>query len=525
MAIAAMPHLAVAQSASRLNAIEAQIRALQAELARVRRDLAVKDTEARTARQDAASARTSRPPGAPSGAPSGGATQASASPPTGGNPGATSGGGASSVAPPSTSAAPAPANPGGVSFPMGRPTFTSNDGRFSAAVGLQFHYDVGGYFQGDRTPETRGVPRLNSFGENARRVRIPFVFKYDDFQVNVTPDFGGSPDGSPTLYEANINWNPVKPLVATLGYYKPQLTLQDSMSSNDFFFLERPSIVEIARNIAAGDARSVVGARWGGDRYFLAGYLTGAPYGSQTAAQATPQQTGGVVRMAGRPVATPDWDVHLGVSASEAFRIQRTSGGQTLNLQDRPELRIDQNRLIGTGALNAKSAYEYGPEFAVRWRNLLLQGEFIEIGVDRFATSTAPSASKLGFNGGYAEASWVITGEPRRYSSNSGAFGSPHPARPFSLKDGGYGAFELVGRYSHVDLDDRVRRGTASSVTGGVYGGKQDVYSVGVNWYPNDQLRFMLDYDIIAVDRLNAAGTTQIGQRVQAVALRAQAAF
>ena len=35
----------------------------------------------------------------------------------------------------------------------------------------------------------------------------------------------------------------------------------------------------------------------------------------------------------------------------------------------------------------------------------------------------------------------------------------------------------------------------------------------------------MLDYDIINVDRLNAAGTTQVGQRVQAVALRAQAAF
>jgi len=35
----------------------------------------------------------------------------------------------------------------------------------------------------------------------------------------------------------------------------------------------------------------------------------------------------------------------------------------------------------------------------------------------------------------------------------------------------------------------------------------------------------MLDYDIISVDRLNTTGRTQIGQRVQAVALRAQAAF
>jgi hypothetical protein len=32
------------------------------------------------------------------------------------------------------------------------------------------------------------------------------------------------------------------------------------------------------------------------------------------------------------------------------------------------------------------------------------------------------------------------------------------------------------------------------------------------NWYPNQQLRFMLGYDIINVDRLNASGATQVGQ-------------
>jgi len=269
----------------------------------------------------------------------------------------------------------------------------------------------------------------------------------------------------------------------------------------------------------------VVGARWAADRYFLAGYLTGGTYGSQTASLATPQQTGAALRVAGRAVATSDWDVHAGFSASDAFRIQRTSGGQTINLQDRPELRIDQNRLISTGALNARSAYEYGPEFGIRWRNFLLQGEYIRLGVDRNDGGARVRTPGLEFSGGYAEASWVITGEPRRYVVSGGAFGSPKPSHPFSLKDGGYGAFELVGRYSRVDLNDRVTRAVAASATGGVYGGSQGVYAVGVNWYPNDQLRLMLDYDIINVDRLNASGTTQIGQRVQAVALRAQAAF
>ena len=508
-AAALTPASAVAQQDPRLNAIEAQIKALQAELARVRRDLAASRNEVRASRE----ARPSRP--AP---PRAEPVQASAQP--GGNlPQETS-----SVAPPQTSAAGAPANPGGVGFPAGRPTFTSNDGRFSAAVGLQLHYDIGGAFAG--TNNSAQPNRLNSFGQNLRRARLPFVFKYDDFQVNITPDFGGSPDGSPTLYEANLNYSPKgTPLTVTLGYFKPWLTLGDSMSSNDFLFLERPSVVEASRNIAAGDARSSFGGRWATDRYFVAGYLTGAPYGSQTAALAQPQQTGGTLRLAGRPLASDDVDVHLGVSASDAFRIQRTATGQTLTIQDRPELRIDTNRLVSTGALSASGAYSYGPEVGFRWRNFMVQGEYIRIGVDRAnSRGTAPVPS-LGFDGGYVEGSWVITGEPRKYNTSEAAFNSPKVARPFSLKDGGYGAFEAVARYSHLNLNDKVTRGLAASVTGGVFGGEQTVYSVGLNWYPNDVLRLMLDYDIVNVDRLDASGRTQIGRREQAVAVRAQAAF
>jgi phosphate-selective porin OprO/OprP len=518
LACAALTSPACAQDDPRLSGIEAQIRSLQAELARVRRDLNARSAALRQVQRAPAAVPAAASAPAPSAAPDGGTRQASAG-------GTDRNGPPSSVAPPSTSAPAAPANPGGVSFPKGRPTLTSNDGRFSLAVGLQLHYDVAGVFQGSRTQDTRQIPRLDTFGQNLRRARIPFVFAYDDFQINVTPDFGNSPDGTPTLYEANINWTPVKPLTVTAGYFKPWLTLQDSMSSNDFLFLERPSIVEASRNIAAGDARSSAGLRWAENRYFAAAYLTGAPYGSQSTAPAQPQQTGATLRLAGRPVASEDWDLHAGFSASDAFRIQRTAAGQTLTVQDRPELRVDNTRLVSTGPLNARSAYTYGPEFGLRWRNLMLQGEYITIGVDRTDGGAAVRTPGLTFSGGYAEASWVITGEPRRYASSSAAFGNPRPAHPFSLKEGGAGAFELVGRFSHIDLNDRVTRGQSAASTGGVFGGRQDVYAVGLNWYPNEQLRFMLDYDIIAEDRLNAAGTTQIGQHIQAVALRAQAAF
>ncbi|TDH59274.1 porin [Dankookia rubra] len=501
LALGAAP--ARAQDAARMEAIERQIRSLQSELGKMRREMQAREAETRAAKQEAAQAR-------------GEARQAQA----------TAQRRLDTVPPPAPAAAgqPAQAPPAEqvrLGFPSGRPTVTSGDGRFQAFLGGQFQYDVGGAVQGNLNP---GASRLDSFGQNLRRGRLFFGFRYDDLQLNVTPDFGGSPDGSVGLYEANLNWTPVKPLTLTLGYFKPWITLQDSMSSNDFLFLERPSIVEIARSIAAGDGRSVVGGRWTQDRWFASAYLTGDSYGGNNTTQATSGQTGGVARIAGRPWTDADADLHLGLSGSYAFDIRRTGSGQSLQLRDRPELRIDQTRLIDTGALPAEKAYTYGPEFGLRWRNFLLQGEYIRIGVDQARSGAAPRPD-LEFDGGYVEASWVITGEPRKYTTSGAAFARPVPAEPFTLDGGGWGAWEAMARWSVADLNDHVTRGRAQAATGGVYGGRQEVIGTGLSWYPNNYLRFMLNWDIVNVDRLNAAGTQQIGQRFHSIALRSQLAF
>ena len=62
-------------------------------------------------------------------------------------------------------------------------------------------------------------------------------------------------------------------------------------------------------------------------------------------------------------------------------------------------------------------------------------------------------------------------------------------------------------------------------MTGGVYGGRQQIGAVALSWYPNDWLRFMLQFQHVNVDKLNAAGTTQIGQHFETLAARAQAAW
>src|SRR5208282_1722443 len=290
-------------------------------------------------------------------------------------------------------APPAPAAPTEgikVGFPGGRPTISSSDGRMSFAIGNQTQFDYGGYYQ-NPTPTTQ-FPHLNN-GVNLRRERIFFVAKFDDFSLNVTPDLGGSPDGATTnqtLYEANLNFTGFKPFTATLGYFKPWFSLYDSQSSNDFLLMERPSVIEITRNVAAGDARATfpsikasndLSLPWGsGGSYFAALAFTGAPYGAQTSSLLNGEQLGMVGRLAGSPYYDEDWNFHLDASGEYVFHPNNNTSGipgvsqTTLSFGDRPEDRAaDQNKLISTGNLSSSSASVIGGEVAGNWRNLLLQ--------------------------------------------------------------------------------------------------------------------------------------------------------
>jgi phosphate-selective porin OprO/OprP len=119
----------------------------------------------------------------------------------------------------------------------------------------------------------------------------------------------------------------------------------------------------------------------------------------------------------------------------------------------------------------------------------------------------------------------VLSGEPHRYSIDRAAWGRPRVDHPFSVGDGGIGAWEIAARYSTVDLNSHVIPGVAQSVTGGVYGGQQNIAAVALSWYPNDWLRFMLQFQYVDVNKLNSAGTVQIGQRFKTLAGRVQAAW
>jgi phosphate-selective porin OprO/OprP len=518
---AVLPFAAYAQDAAiaRIEAIEHQIRGLQSELHQLKSELGeakqqLRQSRAETqrAQQEAREAREAQERVRQDAL-----KTATTEPPT-----------AQTV--PQAQTAPAAADTSAgvkVSMPDGRPTTATADRRLSLAIGGLVQFDVGGFFQ-NPNPNTQ-FPHLN-YGVNLRRGRIYFVGQFDDFRVNITPDFGGSPDGAPTLFEANLNYTGFNPVTATVGYFHPFVSLDDATFPGNDLFLERASIINIERSVAAGIQRASMGANAAAEDYFASGYLTGPLFGAQSTARLNGEQVGLVGRLAARPYHDEDWNFHAEFSGQLSFHPNINASGTpgvsrtTLTLADFPEQRIDFNPLVSTGSLSTRSANVYGGALGASWRNLLVQGEYYQISLNQSKLPGVPSP-RLGFNGGYVEGGWVITGEPIPYDITRAAWARPKVDHPFSVGDGGIGAWEIAARYSTVDLNSNVVPGVPQSVTGGIFGGQQQSAGLALSWYPNDWLRFMLQFQYVDVNKLNSAGKVQIGQHFETLAVRAQAAW
>ncbi len=95
-----------------------------------------------------------------------------------------------------------------------------------------------------------------------------------------------------------------------------------------------------------------------------------------------------------------------------------------------------------------------------------------------------------------------MTGEPIEHDAGSAPFARPQAAAPFSV-GGALGAWELSARWSVMNLNSNVTPRVPQSITGGVYGGYQQIFGTAPSWYPNDRVRLMLQFQYVNVNKLN----------------------
>ncbi|MBR0718844.1 porin [Bradyrhizobium liaoningense] len=447
-----------------------------------------------------------------------------------------------------------PVAPAGVvvTMPNNRPTICTADEQNCVAFTGRIHFDGGGYDYHPNTPAT--VPQRLDDGTNLRRARIGITGKFlSDWNFGLIYDFGGTSDGfggtaaagaAPVSFlpggavsgveNAYLSYIGFKPFGGKMaiegGIMDLPITIDEAMSSNDIPFMERSSANVIAVNMAAGDFRSTFGTRWFNDSFWIGAYVTGPTTGAiHSASSISPngmtEQLGAAARAAGQLISGKDYSLHLGGNAQWLLRTPHNlvTGAQTLTFSDRPELRIDPTTLISTGAIaNVSGAQIYSVEAAGTYGPLFAQGEYYWYNVDRnAATGLAPiGAPSLKFQGGYAEIAYALTGENRAYNPATAAYGGIKPAHPFSVSGGGWGAWEIAGRVSQINLNDQL--GTPT----GIAGGRQTVYTAALNWYINGNVRFMFDYLHGEVSRqASAVSVANVGSKFDAFAMRTQVAW
>jgi phosphate-selective porin OprO and OprP len=417
-------------------------------------------------------------------------------------------------------AAPAETNPVRVTLSNGRPTIQTADNSSKLSFRSLVQFDAAAYDQEE------GASVDLSSGTNFRRARLGVEgTAFEDWNYELTFEFGGSgQEDAGKVLAAWVEYGGLDFARVRIGAMAPSAGLDDATSSGDLIFLERAAASEMARGIAAGDGRSAIALIGGDERWFGSVALTG---GVAAAAAGYDEQYAIVARAAGLPISNDSFAVHLGANYTNVIQPPDSTAGAgdaSMRLQERPELRVDGTRLVDTGALNADGMSIAGLEAGVQSGRLLLTGEAIWFDIDRNAA--LPDAE---FGGWHVQAVWSLTGEERAWSQKTGAFSSARVAHSFDPAAGHWGAWEVAGRYSMLDLNDNEGATGLSSTmvapTDIVRGGEQEIATIGVNWRPNNMLRFMLDYQSIEIDRENAAGTADIGQSIDAISLRTQFGF
>jgi phosphate-selective porin OprO and OprP len=278
-----------------------------------------------------------------------------------------------------------------------------------------------------------------------------------------------------------------------VGQYQAPMGLDNITSSRDITLMETAAPLQaLAPGTSAGIeiGRPVFGQR----ATWKLGLFTGGV--SQDTGDAAKNYGRAISRITVLPIyeVNPDHPdsakfLHLGLSANVLY-----SSSSSVRYRSRPESHLAPY-VIDTGDMEADGTLVAGSEVA--WVNgpFSVQGEYLRSWV-RENNGQVPS-----FHGFYSSVSWFLTGESRPYDPTAGAFGRVIPKRNFDFGHGGWGAWEVAGRYSYTDLN-----------SGDINGGKLSMLMTGVNWYLHSHLKWRFDYGFGHITERKPEGNLNVFQ-------------
>ncbi len=343
----------------------------------------------------------------------------------------------------------------------------SADEQFKLRIGGRIMNDWAFVQADDSLVESLGP--LGTFvrdGTQFRRARLyASGVLYDRFEYKAEFDFA---DRFANFSDVYVGLRGI-PVLGTLkaGHFKEPFGLEALTSANHIILLERSAGGAFAplRNTGIAFQNTVAQGRIN----YSAGVFRESFNAGDSVGSGGPNLT---ARVTGLPLYADGGRKYLHVGA--AYSHQGAPLGVAL-FGSHPEAALLPPFVL-TPLLETSSYDMVGLEAAAVAGPFSVQSEYMQASVDS-VSSDDPTFSSF-----YVLGSFFLTGEHRPYWHGGGSFDRVRPNSSF-LDDGGTGAWEILARFSRLDLNDRLVRG-----------GEMKNFTFGVNWYLNPYSRIMWNY-------------------------------
>jgi len=357
--------------------------------------------------------------------------------------------------------------------------FSSADTNFVLKLGAHVQADAR-FFIGDH------IPVNDTF--LLRRVRPIFegtVFKDIDYRLML--DFGANTANANTVQDAYINYRPWQALQFQVGKFKPPVGLERLQTDVNVRFIERGYPTGLVPNRDLGI--QLHGVILDGVLNYQAGIFNGVVDGGSGDIETSDDHKD----YAGRVFVSPFKPTGLAPLQGLGLGVAGTYGNQNGPLPKfvTPGQQTFFSYLSGTGAnatnvsvTAAGTHWRLVPQANYYWGPLGIYGEYA-LSTQKIRRQSGPSTFSYIRNKAWeVSGTYLLTGEENSFEGVT-------PRTPFSLANGGWGAWEVVGRVGELTID----QAQFPSVAAAGSASKATSWGTGVNWYWNKNVRLSLDYE------------------------------
>ena len=317
------------------------------------------------------------------------------------------------------------------------------------------------------------------------------------YDFRLTPDFG---QGRTVIQDAYVTGRFDPAFQVTAGKFKSPVGLERLQSASDIRMVARGFPTQLAPNRDIG--LQVAGGLLGDRLNYQFAYLNGSNDGgsSETFADVDLNDD---KEYAARVFAHPFGNSEnfalrgLGVGIAGTYTSQTGTTAQPLLpvFRTPAQSTFFRYRTGATPTLADGERTRLAPQLYYYVGRFGLLSEYTTVSQEVSRTTTAGRrAGTLDTSAWQVQASWFLTGKEE-------SFRGFKPNNVFSLANNTWGAFELVARYQEIDPDDDAFVGGAASFADPANAAREaTAYGVGVNWYLNENLKWVLNYDHTSFD-------------------------